>query len=57
MLEKQINGFIEYCKVCGFKDRSIQSLSINTTAQDFEVFSVSFFCGIRKQCSYAFDNI
>ena len=29
MLEKQINGFIEYCKVSGFKDRSIQSLSIN----------------------------
>ncbi len=29
MLERQINGFIEYCKVSGFKDRSIQSLSIN----------------------------
>jgi len=29
MLEKQINGFIEYCKVSGFKDPSIQSLSIN----------------------------
>lgn len=29
MLEKQINGFIEYCKVSGFKDRSIQSLSLN----------------------------
>jgi len=29
MLEKQINGFIEYCKVSGFKDRSIESLSIN----------------------------
>jgi len=29
MLEKQINGFIDYCKVSGFKDKSIESLSIN----------------------------
>ena len=28
MLEKQINGFIEYCKVSGFRDKSIESLSI-----------------------------
>ena len=36
MLEKQINGFIEYCKVSGFKDRSIQSLSINLNK--FKIF-------------------
>ncbi|MCD4777397.1 MAG: hypothetical protein K8R12_00340 [Desulfobacterales bacterium] len=28
MLEKQINGFIEHCKVSGFRDKSIESLSI-----------------------------
>ena len=28
MLEEQINGFIEYYKVSGFRDRSIESLSI-----------------------------
>ena len=28
MLEKQINGFIEYCKVSGFRNKSIESLSI-----------------------------
>ena len=28
MLEEQINGFIEYCKVSGFRDKSIESLSI-----------------------------
>ena len=27
MLEKQINGFIDYCKVSGFKVKSIKSLS------------------------------
>ena len=27
MLEKQINGFIDYCKVSGFKVKSIESLS------------------------------
>jgi len=29
MLEKQINGFIDYCKVSDFKDKSIKSLSLN----------------------------
>jgi len=28
MLEEQINGFIKYCKVSGFRDKSIESLSI-----------------------------
>ncbi|MBW2166867.1 MAG: tyrosine-type recombinase/integrase [Deltaproteobacteria bacterium] len=28
MLEEQINDFIEYCKVSGFRDKSIESLSI-----------------------------
>jgi integrase/recombinase XerC len=28
MLTEQVNGFIEYCKVSGFKDKSIQALSI-----------------------------
>jgi integrase/recombinase XerC len=28
MLEKQINGFIAYCKVSGFKNKSIETLSL-----------------------------
>ncbi len=36
MLEKQINGFIDYCKVSGFKDKSIESLSINLNK--FKIF-------------------
>ena len=36
MLEKQINGFIAYCKVSGFKDKSIESLSINLNK--FKIF-------------------
>ena len=28
MLKKQIRGFIDYCKVSGFKDKSIESLSM-----------------------------
>jgi integrase/recombinase XerC len=28
MLDKQISGFIAYCKVSGFKDKSIESLSL-----------------------------
>lgn len=28
MLEEKINGFISYCKVAGFKEKSIQSLSL-----------------------------
>ncbi len=27
MLEQHINGFIEYCKVSGFRVKSIESLS------------------------------
>jgi len=32
MLEKQINEFIDYCKVSGFKDKSIKKgkVSVNT---------------------------
>ncbi len=36
MLTEQINGFIEYCKVIGFKERSIQALSIRL--KDFNKF-------------------
>ncbi len=36
MLTEQINGFIEYCKVSGFKERSIQALSIRL--KDFNKF-------------------
>lgn len=36
MLDKQIKGFIAYCKVCGFKARSIQALSIRLN--DFNEF-------------------
>ena len=28
MLEKQIKGFLAYCKVAGFKERSIETLSL-----------------------------
>ena len=36
MLEKQVNGFIDYCKVSGFSDKSIESLSINLNK--FKIF-------------------
>ncbi len=36
MLTEQINGFIEYCKVSGFSDRSIQALTIRLN--DFNDF-------------------
>lgn len=36
MLTEQINGFIEYCKVSGFEERSIQALSI--PLKDFNKF-------------------
>ncbi len=36
MLTEQINGFIEFCKIIGFKERSIQALS--TKLQDFNKF-------------------
>ena len=39
MLEKQINGFIDYCKVSGFKDKSIESLSIKAAIS--KTFSVA----------------
>jgi len=46
MLEEQINGFIEYCKVSGFRDRSIESLSIIIiikvlTPNSFQIFYTS----------------
>jgi site-specific recombinase XerD len=28
MLEEQINGFIEYCKISGSRNKSVESLSI-----------------------------
>jgi integrase/recombinase XerC len=36
MLDKQIKGFIRYCKACGFKERSIQALAIRLN--DFNRF-------------------
>ena len=36
MLEKQVNRFIDYCKVSGFKDKSIESLSPNLNK--FKIF-------------------
>ena len=36
MLTEQISGFIEYCKVSGFSDRSIQALAIRLN--DFNDF-------------------
>jgi len=36
MLDRQIKGFIQYCKVCGFKERSIQALAIRLN--DFNKF-------------------
>ncbi len=36
MLTEQINGFIEYCKVSGFKDKFIQALTIRLN--DFNDF-------------------
>lgn len=36
MLEKQVNGFTDYCKVSGFSDKSIESLSINLNK--FKIF-------------------
>jgi len=36
MLDKQIKGFIAYCKVSGFKARSIQTLAIRLN--DFNKF-------------------
>ncbi len=36
MLTEQINGFIEYCKVSGFKNKSIQALAIRLN--DFNNF-------------------
>ena len=36
MLEKQIKGFLQYCKVCGFRARSLQTLTIRLN--DFNRF-------------------
>ena len=38
-------------------DFFIKHLLLNTTAQDFGVCPLLIFYAIRKQCSYAFDNI
>ena len=32
MLEKQIKGFLQYCKVSGFRARSLQTLTIRLNA-------------------------
>jgi hypothetical protein len=54
MLEKQINGFIEYCKVSGFKDRSIKSLSINLNK--FKAFLSKIHVRSIKKIIYMFPN-
>ena len=39
MLEKQIKGFLAYCKVAGFKERSIETLSLRLN--EFGKFLIS----------------
>lgn len=55
MLQNQINGFIVYCKVAGFKNKSIESLSlrinqfncfINRSAID-DIASIQY-CHLRQ---------
>ena len=50
MLEKQINGFIDYCKVSGFKDKSIESLSLNLNK--FETFLGKIHARSIKKVTY-----
>ena len=53
MLEEQINGFIEYCKVSGFRDRSIESLSIRLN--QFKKFLIT--ARLRKIKSITYRHI
>ena len=39
MLDRQIKGFIQYCKVSGFQERSIQTLAIRLN--DFNKFLIN----------------
>ena len=50
MLEKQIIGFIDYCKVSGFKDKSIESLSINLNK--FKIFLSKIHARSIKKVTY-----
>ena len=50
MLEKQVNGFIDYCKVSGFKDKSIESLSLNLNK--FKIFSGKIHASSIKKVTY-----
>jgi site-specific recombinase XerD len=50
MLEEQINSFIQYCKVSGFRDRSLQSLSIRLN--QFKKFLIT--ARLRKIKSIAY---
>ena len=50
MLERQVNGFIDYCKVSGFKDKSIKSLSINPNK--FKIFLIKIHVRPIKKITY-----
>ena len=50
MLEKQVNGFIAYCKMSGFKDRLIKSLSLNLNK--FKIFLSKIHVRSIKKVSY-----
>jgi len=50
MLEKQVNGFIAYCKVSGFKDKSIESLSLNLNK--FKIFLSKIHVRSIKKVTY-----
>ncbi len=48
MLKKQINGFIEYCKVTGFSRKSLETLSLRLG--DFNKFLMPAFTYNRGGC-------
>ncbi|MBW2345667.1 MAG: hypothetical protein JRF53_17030 [Deltaproteobacteria bacterium] len=50
MLEKQVNRFIDYCKVSGFKDKSIESLSLNLNK--FKIFLDKIHARSIKKVTY-----
>jgi hypothetical protein len=58
MLAKQINEFIDYCKVSGFKDKSIKKapfplLNVNNALFAPEKFDI----GPKQGCFYGFSLI
>ena len=47
MLEDKIKGFIAYCKVVGFKDKSIETLSFTVSNSSRNIFS--YFTDLHKR--------